>query len=80
MIHELDIKPILESRTDNDLLITLHECAAVLSCIDSSMDERIEAAQKAETVIESRIGAVHWLRNACCEGECDVCNAHPTAS
>ncbi|HEY0074986.1 MAG TPA: hypothetical protein VGB77_12855 [Abditibacteriaceae bacterium] len=97
-IHELDLMDKLPEIPnlgipDQEVIKTLQNCAAVLSCEDSSPKELFEAGfeitklfngswqQRSELVsmmeayIESKVGSVHWLRHACCEGDCEVCNA-----
>ena len=74
-IHNLDLQAAFVGRHDEDLLNLLYEADALLTCVDTSMPERIELAEKIQRVVENTIGqSVHWIGMACCEGECDVCN------
>lgn len=46
----------------------------MLGWFNSSVEQRCELAAMMEAYIETKVGKVHWLRRACVEGECDICN------
>lgn len=41
---------------------------------NSPVAQRCELATMMEAYIETKVGKVHWLRRACIEGECEICN------
>jgi hypothetical protein len=82
-IHERDLVDVIKKRTLDsvpgsqviELLIALHECIGTMTCVDYSLQERCDDAEKAQALIESYVGPVHWMRGGCYEGECAICDA-----
>ena len=75
MIHELDLRKALVGRPDHKVLDLLLDAEAVLRCMDSSLKERCEEADKIRHHVEETVGEIHWDCQAYEEPEdCAICD------
>lgn len=73
IIHENEVEAKLATWPESEAWKLLLETTHTLTCEDYGMIERLEATKKIRDAIEARLGPVHWMGMACCEGECDFC-------